>query len=1061
MPNIEISLLGRQQALANGRPLDTLRSGRTLELLAYLAVHRGSPQTRQHVAGVLWPDSTDTQARTNLRRELHQLRDALPDADRFLTIDARQLGWAEDAPCSLDVADFEAALAEANAAVERDDEVAFRGAAERAVHAYRGDLLPGFYDDWVLVERERLRRSCVALLDRLTAVLPEEGAIAPASDLARRRVELEPLEEAGYRRLMELQGRAGDRAAALATYHRCTSVLQRELGVEPCAETVASYQRLFAEAVEPLAPARELMRDAPLLGREAELRALQAAWAGVIDGPRFVVIVGEAGMGKTRLAAELGDAVRRAGGVETHAQCYAARGHVPLAPVAEWLRGRGLRPWLDRLEPVWRRELVRLLPELGTGVDAVPAEPLADAWQRRRFFEGLVRAVLAAEKETLLVLDDLQWCDSETLSWLHLLLRLEPSARLLLVATLRAEEQADNPDLAAFYRRLRAEGILSEVELAPLGVDDTARIAAALGDRPLDADAAKRLRADTGGVPLFVVETARQGSGRSPRVAAVLEDRLAQLSAIAAEIAGVAAAVGRDFSLELIQAATDVGDDVLVRAVDELWRRRLLREHSGTTYDFSHDLLRDAAYQRLSPPHRDLLHRRLADALEHLHADNLPAAAAQIAVQRERGGQPQLAIRYYTLAAEAATAVFALEDAVARYDRALELLADSDPSVERDRRELDIRQAMIGPLNALRGYSSSDLGDCLERTVALSDRLQETRIVITSRTALWAHRFVRGRIDDSMALAQDLTGRVEGHPDLMPQVHLVNAGSLASLGRPVEALAHFRRADVRSGSSTGDETFLLGFPFRVMAGAWRAHPLWLLGHAEEAAASANDALALADQLAHPYGEAVAQAYGAITQYLLGDTERTAELAASVRSLCDRYGFAYYGDWGRVLEGWVTGGAGGEALVRHGMDSLRAQHAEARVPLYMGILADVLARSGRTGEASRVVGEARSLAEAHGDRWWLPELWRLDATSRAGHEGEAMLERALTIAQEHGSRALELRAATDLARRWVDADRPDAATALLRPMRARANGCNPSDVTAADDVLAEAAGSRAG
>lgn len=806
----------------------------------------------------------------------------------------------------------------------------------------------------------------------------------------------------------------------------------------------------------PPAPAPELLRDAPLLGRDAELRALQAAWAAVRDGPRFVVIVGEAGMGKTRLAAELGDAIRRAGGVETRARCYAAQGQVPLAPVAEWLRGPGLRPWLDRLEPVWRREVVRLLPELGTGVDTVPAEPLADAWQRRRFFEGLVRAVLAAEKETLLVLDDLQWCDGETLGWLHLLLHHQPSAPLLVVATLRAEEQADNPDLAAFYRRLRSEGVVSEVELAPLSMDDTAKIATALGEQPLDADAAQRLRADTGGVPLFVVETARQGSGRSTRVTAVLEDRLAQLSDIAAEIAGVAAAVGRDFPLELIQTATNVGDDVLVRAVDELWRRRLLREHSGTTYDFSHDLLRDAAYRRLSPPHRDLLHRRLADALERLHADNLPGAAPQIAHQRERGGQPQLAIPYYTLAAEAATAVFALEDAVAHYDRALELLADTDPSVERDRRELEMRQAMIEPLNALRGYSSSELGACLGRAVALGERLAEQEIVLRSRVALWAHLFVRGRIDESAELAQDLELLSADHPDLAGQIHLTSAGSLASLGRPAEAVDGFECALAMSG---GDERVVMGFPVRVMVGGWRAHALWLVGRSGDATAAADDALALADQLAHPYGQAVAQAYGAITQYLLGNAESTAELAASVRSLCDRYGFAYYGDWGRILEGWVTGGAGGEALIRQGIDRLRARHAQTRLPLYGGVLADVLARNGRTGEASRVVGDARSLAEAHGDRWWLPELWRLDAGFHAGDEGEAKLGRAIAIAHEQGSRALELRAATDLARRWVDTDRPDEATGLLGSRREGAGGCNPADVRAADDVLAAAATAR--
>ena len=139
-------------------------------------------------------------------------------------------------------------------------------------------------------------------------------------------------------------------------------------------------------------------------------------------------------------------------------------------------------------------------------------------------------------------------------------------------------------------------------------------------------------------------------------------------------------------------------------------------------------------------------------------------------------------------------------------------------------------------------------------------------------------------------------------------------GSLASLGRPAEAFDHFGRAEELSSD---DDVWLFGFRVRLFVRAWRAHPLWLLGRTKEAAASADAALALADELEHPYSQAVARAFAVITQHLLGDKERSAELAASVRAVCDRYGFAFYGDWGRILEGWATGGARGEALIREG------------------------------------------------------------------------------------------------------------------------------------------------
>lgn len=339
------------------------------------------------------------------------------------------------------------------------------------------------------------------------------------------------------------------------------------------------------------------------------------------------------------------------------ARCFASGGRLALTPVTEWLRTPALRSRVEQLDPAWRVEVGRLVPELGPGGEQERSLPLADAWRRRQFFEGLTRAVLAADQPTLLVLDDLQWCDSETLAWLELLVHFDPNAPLLVVATLRSEELDDNPEVVAWRRRLRATGTLRELELGPLTVEEAGELAATLGGHWLDEDAMRQLAADTGGFPLFVVESLREGSTRPSRTDAVLAGRLAQLSAPAEELAGLAAAVGRDVSLELLAVAGAVDDDRLVGAVDELWRRRLLREHSAATYDFSHDLLRAAAYERLTPPHRRLLHRRVAGALEQLHADDLDGVAAQIADQHERGGQPDRAIRFHVMAAGAATAV--------------------------------------------------------------------------------------------------------------------------------------------------------------------------------------------------------------------------------------------------------------------------------------------------------------------------------------------------------------------------------------------------------------------
>lgn len=1047
---LEIRLLGEQSVMVDGVALDVQRSTRTLGLLGYLVAHAGIPQLRQHVAGMFWPESSEAQARTNLRRELHQLRAALPHADRCVAVDNTTVSWCDDAPCVVDLVEFQRAAAAAEAAAADGDEGGFAVAAARAVRAFGGELLPGLYDEWVVGERDRLRRSCVGLLDRLVGVLAEQGEMAAAIGHAGRWVELEPLEESGYRTLMTLQARNGDRAAALRTFHRCSSALEGELGVEPDPETVAVYKKLFAPPAERVSAAPMRQHAAPLVGRDVELEALHTAWAGVAHGPGVVVVAGEAGVGKTRLAAELADGVERGGGVVARARCFGSGGRLALAPAAEWLRSSALRPGVEQLDPAWRVEVGRLVPELGPGGEREPSPPpLADAWRRRQFFEGLARAVLAAEQPTLLVLDDLQWCDTETLAWLELLVHVDPDAPLLVVATLRSEELDDNPEVAACRRRLRATGTLRELELAPLTVEETSELAAALGGHSSDEGAMRQLAADTGGFPLFVVESLREGSTRPSRTDAVLAGRLAQLSAPAEELAGLAAAVGRDISLELLAAVGDVDVDTLVGAVDELWRRRLLREHSAATYDFSHDLLRAAAYERLTPPHRRLLHRRVAAGLEQVHAGDLDAVAAQIADQHERGGQPDRAIRFHARAASAATGLFAHDDAVDHYERALELLSELPTGEARDRRELELREAMVGPLVALRGYAAPSLGTALERMGELGERLGAEAVTVRSQAARSAYLTVQGRIREALALTGQLMGHATTHPEQMGQLYVARGWSLASFGRPHDALELFAFLEEHTDVA---EVSPLGFPVGVMARSWRAHTRWLVGQAHEAATSAAAALELAEELDHPFGQAIAHGYAAITHCLLGDVEGTVELAASVRRLCDRYGFAYYGEWSRILQGWATGGADGEALIREGLERLQRQHAGRARPFWLFLLAEVLTDAGHTGEASRVLADARTWADEHGDVWWLAELWRADAALRPDDETEAMLAQALAVAGEQRAVALELRAATDLARLRLEAGHPSEAIDLLEPVRARAGGCNPADVADADAVL---------
>lgn len=239
---LRVSLLGEQSITGAGtgaRPC----SSRTIALVTFLAVHAGSPQRRQRIAGLFWPGSTRAQALTNLRRELHQLRQILVEPP--LVVTPADLCWHDTRACRVDLRVFHTEREAAMIALAAGDD---RGTLEHAAAAlaeYRGDLLPGVYDDWLLEARSQVERQAVDLCDVLGEARARNGEVAAAVAVARRRIQLQPLEETGYRTLMRWQADLGDRASAVSTYLHCASVLQRELGVIPDPVTQQAFERLM------------------------------------------------------------------------------------------------------------------------------------------------------------------------------------------------------------------------------------------------------------------------------------------------------------------------------------------------------------------------------------------------------------------------------------------------------------------------------------------------------------------------------------------------------------------------------------------------------------------------------------------------------------------------------------------------------------------------------------------------------------------------------------------------------------------------------------------------
>ncbi len=707
IPPLHMYLLGNFLLVSGETPVATVMVPRVQALLAYLVLHRSTPQDRSHLAFLLWPDSTEAQAHTNLRQLLYHLRQSLPDANHFVSADRQSLRWqpAPDVTFTLDTQEFERTLATAEQAEKVLDLAEVRQALEQAIHLYRGDLFPSCYDEWLLPERDRLHQLFLQASARLIDLLEQERDYSAAIQVAQHLLRHDSLHEATYRQLMRLCALRGDRAAAVRTYHTCASRLERELGIEPSETTRQVYERLMQQDASPQAvtSSRALQRTAPLIGRQVQWQRLQAAWHKAADRhPHLVLLCGEAGIGKTRLAEELETWVSRQGMTTASAHCYAAEGRLPYAPVTTWLRTEAIQAGLLTLDPVWLAEIARLLPELQAKLPDMPhPTELREGWQRQRFFEALARALLSAHQPLLLLLDDLQWCDTETLEWLHYLFRFAPHARVLLIGTVRAEDVLPGHALMASLRTWQPEGLVTELPLEPLSSSETLSLAEQVAGHPLDEAILNRLHYETEGNPLFVIEMVRVGtleqqrqgqheqlgtgqplpllaqpaSTLPPTVHTVLAARLAQLSQEARELASLAAVIGREFSFTVLSRVSGEPEEVLVRGLDELWQRRIVREQGADAYDFSHEKLRQQAFTSLSTAHRRLLHRRVAETLASTSTDEQDAASSQIAAHYEQAGLPGRAIPYYLQAGSVAGRVYAHEEALTALQRAAILLA--------------------------------------------------------------------------------------------------------------------------------------------------------------------------------------------------------------------------------------------------------------------------------------------------------------------------------------------------------------------------------------------------
>jgi len=724
MARLSLTLLGGFQARLEPGSAIALPTRKSQALLAYLSLPLGRAHPRDKLAALLWGGIREESARASLRQALFAIRKAL-DETSAVQQDGDALALKPGA-VEVDAATFERLVREATPA-----------ALERATALYQGDLLSGFvvdeapFEEWLLGERERLRELALEALAKLLAHQRKAGASEAAVQTALKLLTLDPLQEPVHRTLMRLYAEGGRRGAALRQYQQCVSVLGRELGIEPEPETKALYQEILRErpqhrmaVAEDRAPRVERTPGAgtetTLIGRADELARLRDALAGATAGAgQVIAILGEAGIGKSRLVAEAAADAARRGVTVLLGRSYASEQILPFGPWVDAMRAGRIADdadLLERLGPALRSELARLLPEVGA------AGPIGRAADVGRVFESVAQVIdhLGGRRPLLVVLEDLHWADELSARLVAFTGRRLRERPVLLLTTAREDELADAPALRQALDDLARDGRLATLPLRPLSRDDTLSLVRALarsGDDAALGRLGEQAWAASEGNPFVAVETVRdhaegavvaheRGLALPERVREIVGRRLERLSERGQSLAAVAAVIGREFEFVLLERAAGLGEEDTASAVEELVRRHILHG-VGERFDFSHDRIREAAYGRILSPRRRLLHRRIAEAIEALHAGNLEPHALALGLHYRSAEAWDRAVRYLRQAGVAAFQRAANREAVASLEAALEAVEKMAEGSERSAHAIDIRVDLENALMGLGQFRRS------------------------------------------------------------------------------------------------------------------------------------------------------------------------------------------------------------------------------------------------------------------------------------------------------------------------------------------------------------------
>jgi class 3 adenylate cyclase/predicted ATPase len=837
------------------------------------------------------------------------------------------------------------------------------------------------------------------------------------------------------------------------------------------AEPVELYRIMRLSSVRNRLAASMVHGLTPFVGRDDETRLLWNRWQRARDGEgQIVSLVGEAGIGKSRLVRQFRK--RLATTPHIWLECVGSPyfQNTPLYPISDMLqqgfaqRGDSDTAKLNELERDLERaglkptEAVPLIaPLLNLPVDEkYPRLMLSPEQQRKRLLTTLAGWLFGAPQPVVMAVEDLHWFDASSLELMQMLIEQAATARVMLVCTAR-------PEFCAPWSSRSHHAQLTLNRLSASHVREL--VASVVAHSALSVETIEKVVERTGGVPLFVEELTRavlEKGGAEPalhEIPATLHDSLmARLDRLgsAKDVAQIASVIGREFSHELLHAASEIPEDDLQAALAKLADAELIYANGippEATYTFKHALIQDAAYDALLKSKRKQVHVRVARVLEKHFADTAKTQPELLAHHYTEAGLAVPAISYWHKAGQRAAWGSANHEATAHLNSGLELIDRLPDTSERYGTELVLLTTLGPVLIATKGYAAPEVGTVYDRARVLCERAENSSQLPVVVFGLFAFYVVRADHEKALLLGKHLLSLAESSQDraLLVQAHNALGLVLFFRGEFAAARDHLEQCFALYGV---EEHRSLAFSYAgqdpgVTSAIFSAWASQTTGYPEQALRRSRDAVSLAQQLSHPYSLAYARGIAAAVHQFRKEEKLTQDLADASLAIANENGFPFWSAFQNILLGWVSVKQGkadeGIARMNQGMEAYWATGAKLLRPYLTGLLAEALAEGGSIERALALPDEALEAVEKTGERFYEAELYRqkgellfrscgesselADFTSRSSDIERCFLM-AISIAGRQQAKWFELRAATSLARLWQRQSRKEEARTML-------------------------------